>query len=315
MLILNVFGFIFTMKFDVLHVNMLKNILVSLLAFYPFYYYANIDLLNRRVLIMFFIGILIINIFQFYSTQNILMELENSEYVVNNIAYSFAFLIPYLFLFKKNRIIAGVLLAVILFYLILGNKRGAVISAGIEIFIFVYYQLSTFEKRIRLKGYLISIVLLSVVGFFVYKTYISNEFLIKRMESISQGNSSRRNIIYTNIFFTWLNSNSLWHYFFGYGFAASLKLSGIGTYAHNDWLELLSSFGFLGLSVYVFLLNVALKAIWNKKWESNKKILMLAIVAMWLPTTIYSMWYSAIDVYTQAILLAFLFGSKKYYLP
>jgi len=126
------------------------------------------------------------------------------------------------------------------------------VVSGVGSIIYIYYQLRTVEKRNRFKGYAIVLILITALGFFAYKTYQNNEYLIARMTAMAEGDSSLRNVIYANIFNSWVNSDNILNFFFGYGFAGSLKLSG-GSFAHNDWLEMLSNFGLTGVLVYLFL--------------------------------------------------------------
>ena len=99
---------------------------------------------------------------------------------------------------------------------------------------------------------------------------------------------------------------------FGYGFAGSLKLSGTGSYAHNDWLELLSNYGLIGVLLYFILFIFAIKEITNKNRKIDKQILMYTIIGMWFSTTLFSMWYTAITSSIQVILIAYLIGYKQF---
>ena len=82
------------------------------------------------------------------------------------------------------------------------------------------------------------------------KHLMSEEFMIKRMASILEGNTSGRDVIYGTIFTKWYSSTNIWNLLFGFGFAGSLEITG-GSYAHNDWLELLSNFGLTGIIAYL----------------------------------------------------------------
>jgi len=310
LLILNTIGFIFTMNFEPLHVNMFKNVLLCSLSFFPFYYYAQHGFVEQKHFIYLFITMLVITVFQFYNTMNNLIELQKRDDVVNNIAYSFVALIPFLFLIKKNKLISGALLAIILFYIILGNKRGAIVVSGVGSIIYIYYQLRTVEKRNRFKGYAIVLILITALGFFAYKTYQNNEYLIARMTAMTEGDSSLRNVIYANIFNSWVNSDNILNFFFGYGFAGSLKLSG-GSFAHNDWLEMLSNFGLTGVLVYLFLFVAVAKTIRNNKLATDKKILLTAIASMWFATSLFSMWYTSLNAVFYVMLLGYIIGSEK----
>lgn len=95
------------------------------------------------------------------------------------------------------------------------------------------------------------------------------------MENMLEGNVSGRDRIYANIFNGWLDSDNFINLLFGYGFAGSRLLSGSGHFAHNDWLELLSNFGLLGVTIYIVLFYSASKFIRNNKWGSDKKIIFI----------------------------------------
>ena len=107
------------------------------------------------------------------------------------------------------------------------------------------------DEKQKWKGYLLSFVSIAAVVFLGYRYYLDNEYLQYRLEVAAQGNISGRDIIYSNIWNSWLNSNSF-HFLFGYGFAASIKITG-GSFAHNDWLEILSNFGLLGVIIFAVL--------------------------------------------------------------
>lgn len=310
LLALNIAGFVVTADFDPQRISMFKNILTCMLSFYPFYYYAENDLLESKHLLWFFAFMLLITIMQFYHTKNLLMSLYEREEVVNNISYMFVALAPFLFLLKKNKLISGVLMGVILFYVILGNKRGALVAAAIVAIIYAFYQLRTIEKHERFRGYVIAFIMIIAIGYFAYSNYISNEFFINRMSMVTEGLYSGRDYIYADIYNKWLRPDTIPNFFFGYGFAGSLELTG-GHYAHNDWLELLSNFGLPGVCVYLYLLGTAIKYIFNKEWASDKRIFMFTIVVMWFIISMFSMWYTKMSASLQAILLAYLIGCKK----
>jgi O-antigen ligase len=131
------------------------------------------------------------------------------------------------------------------------------------------------------------------------------------MEQLVEGNVSGRDRIYANIFNGWLESDSIMNLFFGYGFAGSRPLSGFDSYAHNDWLELLSNFGLLGVTIYFVLFYSIFKTIRNSSWGNDKKIIFLTIMGMWFATTLFSMGYTSMGGYLNAMMLAYLLGSSK----
>lgn len=315
LLLLNIIGFIFTATYsNSLHFGMFKGIIISSLPFYPFYYFSQKGILNSKHLIRFFIFMLPITVLRyFFNANEILLERTSTNTdLVNNIAYSFVALIPFVFLFKRKKIFSIISMIVLMFFIIQGSKRGALIAGTIGLLSFLYFQLKTVERKNRFRSYLI--VLIGIIGlsYFAYDIFQNNEYLISRMQRIGEeGGSSGRNIIYENIFNGWYNSDSFINLLFGFGFAASLKLSGTGNFAHNDWLELLSNFGLLGITIYGALFYSAVKYIRYQKWDIDKRLIMLTIVLIWFFTTLVSMSYTSTSGYTQSVLLAYLVGNKS----
>lgn len=311
LLLLNIIGFIVTANFaDATQVSVFKSILVCMLPFYPFYYFSRMGQLNSSHLTLFLMLMIPITVLQFFTNQKTIMTEFDSENVVNNIAYSFVRLMPFVFLFKSKKLIAGSIMVLLMAFIIQGAKRGAIMTGAIGLLTYFYYQIKTVEKSKRIRGYFIGAIVIVILSAFAYETFINNEFLINRMLSMLEGNTSGRSIIYSKIWESWYNSGSFINLLFGFGFAGSLVLTG-GHYAHNDWLELLSNFGLLGFFAYLFMFYAVIRIIVNKKWILEKRIILFAIVAMWLLTTMGSMWYTSLDGYTQAILLAYLIGGKK----
>lgn len=309
LLLLNSVGFITTADYsNSSHVTMFKNILICSLSFYPFYYFTKKEVLLASDLVRFFSLMLPIFIFQFFLKESRSILESNKENVVNNMAFLFVNLIPFVFLIKKKIIATGLMLLIMAF-IIKGASRGAVISGAIGLLMFFYYQLRMIEKGNRVKGYLIATVAIAILSFFAYRTFISNEFLLGRMNAMIEGDSSGRTLIYAMIFNSWYTSESIWNIIFGYGFAGSLKLTH-GAFAHNDWFELLSNFGLVGIGIYLNLFYVASKLIIKKGLEYEKWFLMLTITLIWFFLSMVSMWYYAFGGYTQAILFAYLVGYK-----
>jgi O-antigen ligase len=313
LLLINFLGFIFSgYMSNLFHFGMFKGILISSLPFYPIYYFSQKNMLISKHLIIFFFVMLIISILQFYyNREQILLErISDNENVVNNVAYMFVNLIPFVFLMKKRKIISLFAMLILVFFIIQGFKRGAILIGFVGVLIFLYYQLSTIDKKHRAKGYLIATVGVVILGYFIYNFYLENEFLSHRMRSLLEGDSSQRDSIYFEIFNEWYNSDNLLNIIFGFGFASSQKITD-GMFAHNDWLELLSNFGLLGVSIYLLLFYSAFKLVRNPYWDSDKRILFISIIAIWFLTTLFSMAYTSTDGYLKAIILAYMLGGRQ----
>lgn len=246
----------------------------------------------------------------FYNREQILLErISGNEDVVNNAAYMFVNLIPFVFLIKKSKTISILSMLVLVFFIIQGSKRGAILTGSVGVLIYIYYQLRTIEKKHRIKGYFITAVGIVVLVYFIYNFYLENEFLSYRIQSMLEGDSSQRDRIYSDIFSGWYNSGNIINLIFGYGFAESQQLAS-GSFAHNDWLELLSNYGLIGVSIYLMLFYSAYKLIRYSQWYSDKRILFICVVSMWFLVTLFSMAYTSTGGYLRAIILAFLVGSS-----
>jgi O-antigen ligase len=248
----------------------------------------------------------------FFNRTQVLLELgeDDATNMVNNVAYTFVRLMPFVFLIKKKKILSFLLMLLMCIFVVQGAKRGAMISAGLILVVYYYFQMRTVERRNRFFGYILALAGVVVLSFFVYRYFMENEYLIRRMVSISNGDTSGRTVLYSRIWEGWSGSHNLLNLLFGYGFAASIYLTGLNE-AHNDWLELLSNFGLLGVTTYLYLFYSAVKSMLNPTWLPEKKILMFTVVLVWFFISLISMWYVSLSGYTQAILLAYLVGSQE----
>ena len=308
---LNILGFILTAQItNELQFSMFTGILFAMLNFYPFYYLSKKGQLNTKEFSIFLLIMLPIAIAQFYVQRVNLISgrISANEDVVINVAYNFVVLFPFVFLLK-NKVLSVACTIIILFFIIAGSKRGAIVVGMIILFWYFYYQMRTVDKKHKWTGYLLSLISIITIIFFSYKYYLDNEYLQYRIQLALAGDTSYRDVIYSNIWDNWLNSD-LFHLFFGYGFAASLKLTG-GSYAHNDWLELLSNFGLLGITIFAIQFYQGFKLCLNKEWESDKRILMVSIITSAFATSLFSMWYPSVRTYLNAILLGYLTGNKS----
>lgn len=173
--------------------------------------------------------------------------------------------------------------------------------------VFIYYQVTTVDPKKRIKSSIVSITgVLLLIGF-SYDFYISNEFLINRIQKIDEGGSGR-DFIFLNLLNNWLESDSILTYLFGFGFVSTIKYSGTGNLAHNDWLELLTNFGLLGVFVYLSVFYALFRFLLYSKVEKEDKLMLLAIVLIWFLQTLFSMYYTVSTTVLTSVLLGYLFG-------
>jgi len=306
-------GFIFTAKIsDSLQFDMLKGIMVFMLSFYPFYYFSIMGHLDRNDLSAFFIIKLVIEVLQFFSNRNDILSIGflSIENVINNIAYEFVGLFPFIFLFKGKKFLSIIITAIILYFVISGAKRGAFIVAMVILIFLLFYQAKSADSRNRISRFVGNAVFFLIILIILDRFYLRNQYLNSRLTDLVQGDTSGRIIIYSNILSNWINDN-IGYKTFGHGFAASIITSGTGNYAHNDWLELLSNFGVIGVFVYILVFYYGIRLAFNKDWNTEKRILAGTIFAAGFATSLFSMWYTSLESYSYSILLAYLIGSRS----
>jgi len=312
LILINVISFFITGEFlsNKTHIDYLKAILVILLPFYPFYYFALKGELKIKHFVIFFAFMLPIAILQFNFANVEMLIRSTSGDIVNNTAYLFVGLIPFVFIIKK-RLYAYLSIAVISYFIILSAKRGALVVGVLGLVMYAYYQIRTIPKKNKLRVYALVFVGFIALGFFTLKSYSQNIFLQTRVQQAETGIWSGRENIYVNIFTEWLNSDSIIQFIFGYGFMGSMKISGTGNVAHNDWLELLANNGIIGILIYLVLFYYGFKSCFNPYWDRNKQLVLLTIMLIWFVTTLFSMGFTSTSFTGMFLMVAYLIGIKS----
>ncbi len=313
LLIINIVGFILTANyFDTQHYGMFLSILATLTPFYPIYYFSKYGLIKSKHLVWFMIAMIPIAILGFYSNQAEIISSgpRTVDNVINNMAYVFVRLMPFVFLIRKRKSLSVLLMAIMMIFIILSAKRGALISGVLILIMFFYDLLSTMQKKNKTTGYIIVLTSISMLCFLAYHFFMQNEYLIIRLMNLAEGNSSGRDRIWSAIFNSWYGDGNFLTFILGHGFAASLVITD-GYYAHNDWLELISNFGLVGAVTYLALILSAIRLSFNKNLPFEQRILMKTVVGIWLFISLVSMWYTNMYGYLQSILLAFVVGNHS----
>ena len=286
----------------------LKKYVFFVLTFYSFYELAKNRLLTTRSLKVFSLLYILICVLQYVLGPSIddMSALEGG--FVNNNSYLFVSLLPIVGLFMKNKKLYLSLYSVLIYFVILGSKRGAIIAFVFGSFSVFYYLLKEAEKKNKFRNVLFTVIVLVLVGYYAYSQYLKNYYLHDRIISALDGNSSGRDIIYYKIYNSWYNSSSVWNMLLGYGFNGSRRLTHM--YAHNDWLELLAGQGILGIFVYAFvfygLIRFFVKS--SRLMTGQEKSIYLSICGMWFAQSIYSMGYGGLFNYTYTLTVGYLMG-------
>ncbi len=294
-----------TPHIEVTRITFLKNIYISLLPIYSFYYYSKKGLLTENTIKFAFIMLLLIAVISYinnYERAILKNKLKDGDEVTNNGAYGFVALLPLLLMWKKRPVLTFLFLILILFFVFAGMKRGAMII-GCGMFIYFIYK---YSKMCPPKYKLIVNVLctLIVIGTIYYAIdfYNNSEYFQKRMDATMEGNSSHRDEFYTSLLDYFIHKTGGMALLIGNG--PDYTISVIGNYAHNDWLEIAVNQGILGLIVYFNYFLGLFKDILTSKYciDKNIRVMLIMVFFSMFMTSLFSMSYAAMRLATSLVL-------------
>ena len=241
----------------------LQSALNSLAPIYLFYEFTmNGKLTSGRIRI--YLPILIVTcILLYYKTENQMLLLKDAEEVTNNAGYFFVSLIPFLFFYSKRPILQFAFLGVILLYVFMGMKRGAILIGVVGTIMFLYANLK--ESSGKKKNLFLMLTIIIIVGVSLYIDYMMNNsaYFMARFEDTLEGNTSGRDAIYGNLWNTLLIESRPLYFYLGRG--ADSTITVIGKVAHQDWLETFCNNGLVGVLILYFFFYIFGKTAWKSR--------------------------------------------------
>lgn len=287
----------------------MKSVLVNYLPFFFSYYYAKKGKLTKQTIFIYSIIFLALLIPKYYFDKAYALEMlagmgRIRDDVTVNAGYRFAEMLVVLPLLATNIKYKKVTFAYIMlcsFFVVLSAKRGAILVLAVSLLLFLPYWLKESKKMII--PLLIGLAIAVVLGVSFFK---QDEYLMMRFEATSQGYVSGRDEIFADIWNYCMHQHfSLETFLFGFGFMASMTMS--INVAHNDWLELLSNFGLLGISLYLGYFILMTKNCINNNDDVIKRCYLLLIINLFI-RTFFSMTYTSL-VFIPLV-LGYLEGSR-----
>lgn len=277
---------------------------LSLLPIFAFYYYTRkgyltITLLKRWSLCFFVIA----TISYFYSERQALaLALENGydlEETTNNAAYSILALLPILAFWSDNRKLQYFGIAFVIVFLLMAMKRGALIIGLIAILLFMRSTLKLDTGRSKV-GIMMLVLGVLAVGFLYFNYMLENSaYFQSRLLSTQESNTSGRDVIYQSLIDNY-KGESFFNQLFGLGANATLKVS--INFAHNDWLEILTNQGAIGILVYLAFYHRWFQT-WRKMESMKVEHLALGLCLLILfMQTLFSMSYNSVSVYLSIVI-------------
>lgn len=293
---------------NILHTNKfeyLKGIYMSLLPIYPFYSFAQTGMLNEKAFKKWIPIFFIVAIACFYSSALTLNEYASTSYeyegdFTNNSGYLVLSLLPATLLYQEKPIIQYSLLTLALYFIILGFKRGAILTAGICT-IWIFYQLfKTTSAKGKVWIILFEILLLIMTILYIVYLSKSNDYFVERLEQTQLGNSSDRDWIYTTLFNYFMNGTTIFTFLLGSGANATINIA--GNYAHNDWLEIAVNNGLIGIVIYVVYWISLFKTCRNAKLYPKYYLILTTFIIIVFMETLFSMSYNSQPIYITSVL-------------
>lgn len=288
--------------------DLLKTIYMSQLPIYVFYVFSRKKILyETNIKIWFFVFMIMAFISYFESRylglQEAAAKVNTGDDITNNAGYVILSLLPLLPLFHRKPFIQYLLLFICMLYVLLGFKRGAIIS-GLICSVWMFFRSfrdrgnSKAKKNItRIFMTLITIIAIVLV---IQSLLSTSSYFNTRIEKTLQGDFSGRSEMYDAFFNYYINQTNMFHFLFGNGADATVKIG--GHHAHNDWLEIAIDNGLIVLFLYAFYwISLFIKFFKGKK-DSIYTMMMGMFIIIYFLKSFFSMSYLNTTLYATCAL-------------
>lgn len=282
----------------------LKNIYVSFLPIYVTYYATRIEHFDVKDFRVWAIILLVVSIIKFYSKYD--AAFANIGFLVDDVtngkSYDIVFIIVLLPLFDKRPLVQYVILAVCVYFAIIGMKRGAMVCGAVAMIVFILLSMRG-NKGMGRKLFMIILAsgIIFIIMNIINHLVIESDWFSVRIMRTMDGNSSGRDDMYNALLGHFFNENNVLRLLFGNGADATFGIA--GNYAHNDWLEIAINNGLVMLVLYfIYWVLLFRTTLYSKKIDNMCfKILLLFFTTQFL-RTFFSMGYSDIALHCSMAL-------------
>ena len=281
----------------VLPMDFTRHYINSLLPIYVGFVLAKSGQITQSYIKFWCLAFLLFSTIEYTGVHQTLIE-ENTvqEEFTNNIGYQFLAIIPVIFLAYKNSIVRYPLLFIVIIFVISAMKRGAILIAVLSLIYIIYIEL---KKSSRSKAFLkIALVALVSIGIYKYTQYMLNtsDLFNLRIAQTIEGDSSSRDVLKEDIIHYLQYDSSVFELLFGKGADGTLKVT--QNFAHNDWLEIVTNMGLLGIIVFIYFWISFIKDIFGSSNQEIKSVLTLIFIFC-LSRTLFSMSITDMPIYTS----------------
>lgn len=282
----------------------MKNTSFVFFTLFISYFLTQKDALDKKTLLIVYALLFFNGIINFFYLSPFSIACADP---INNSGYIFANLLPFLFLIKRKYVSLGIL-AISMSLVIISLKRGAILIA-VAFTIYYIYILFKESKLSAIQKTTILTMLVLIVAVGALFLYSGNAMIQQRIDQTLRGYSSGRDILYQQLWNNWKDTDSIVNVFFGYGMSNTIIITE-GSYAHNDWLELLTNMGLLGVGLYFLFFISMTKNVSELECVTNKKIL-ISIIIIILTKSLFSMGYADQGSVPLMIMLGYAIGNNN----
>ncbi len=227
-------------------------------------------------------------------------DFELGEFTDNS-GYFFLALLPIAAFFKERRWLEYLIITFLTIMIVSCMKRGPIICAGI-IDVFMLKESLSGSKG-KFKTLIFALLAFCGIYLFVKNIYLSNDYFSYRFEQTLDGDDSNRSKIYNRLWQYYQYQTNPLSYIFGNGAYSCARY--LGFHAHNDWLEMLMSLGFVGVILYAKYWKAQVKTIIKAKANGTEHSIVtvfISIVICNFMKTIFSMSIDDMLIYSSSML-------------
>lgn len=278
----------------------LQQSLNSLLPIFLFYSYTKKGYITEKRLRAYFFIFTIVAVYTFQHThqEQVFADIYGRTEFTNNVGYTFLALMPMLYMFNKKPIVQYVLASILLLFIVMSMKRGAIVIGTLCFSQFLYQNWkSSSRAKDRLLIVLLTLSILGVAYYFVSNMLEHSDLFLRRLEATKEMDSSGRYDLVSIIWKKYWASISVISLLLGNG--ANSTISFAGNYAHQDWLETLCNNGVVGVGILLSFYITFLKTILSRRLLNCQKYLKAAFLMLFLiciMKTIFSMSIQGMEI-------------------
>jgi len=269
---------IFVIEYMVLYVDRMKTLVqLWVLALIIASYCQNIKC-TTFLLVGVLIGVVIVAVSAVYTGDYNRAQVDGADARLGGItlnANTFAITITYgliilLYLFKtiKSWLLKGVILGSVLlayrFVVASGSRKGFVIFVLIIVSWFIFsYGLQVLKKPIVAFGMAVMIFGFGIYAYSQLQDTVLFERLIKIQEQVHSTSASDGGLGVRRQMFDQAIELTMDNPIFGVGLDHFQIASGLGTYSHNNYVEIMSTTGVLGIMIYIIIYIIMGYNLWH----------------------------------------------------